>query len=649
MTCRYPIALASAFALLLTGTLSGPARAQANHNILMIIADDVGVDMIGEYQQLEGSQQVPPTPTIDSLAQGGILFENAWSNPACATTRATIQTGRYSYRTGILSGGGTLAAEESSIAEILSRDPALDYTHATFGKWGLAHRSSSTHPVETGYDFFAGRTDYSISDYFNWEKHTARFDVASSCEPSDPAWHGDLACVLASTRTVTRYATTINVNDTLNWIGSLPSGQPWFVILSFNAGHFPYHVPPLGLHSYDNGTLSCPGNDDATCYRAMIEAMDTAIQRLLGYLPLGHTTIIFVGDNGSPPDMAVPPFDPDRAKHTLYEGGINVPLIIAGADVLGPARISDALVNTTDLFMTVLELAGVDPSVLPTNLPDIPGDSRYNGQAWEHDSFSLAPILRDDCNGGCSVKGIRHYAYAERKLGNGATIRNRAGYKLARNPELGVEEPWKFFFLSDDPFEDDNLVDPVTGALLNGDPKVQVILDDLKQKLGAPGEAPDLPPVNLDPDADGVADDGDGSGVSGDAPCTGGQTVNCDDNCPIVPNTDQGNADGDGLGDACDNCLLRINDNQYDADSDGYGNMCDADYDDDHWVGLSDLLIFRQAWLCVEGEDPCYDDEVDVLPNGTVGAHEYSLFRQQWMGPPGPSGLSCAGTTPCPD
>ncbi len=62
-----------------------------------------------------------------------------------------------------------------------------------------------------------------------------------------------------------------------------------------------------------------------------------------------------------------------------------------------------------------------------------------------------------------------------------------------------------------------------------------------------------------DSDADTVFDDGDLSGVAGDTPCTGGNTYDCDDNCPNVVNPNQENADDDTIGDACDSDTIHGN------------------------------------------------------------------------------------------
>jgi hypothetical protein len=77
-------------------------------------------------------------------------------------------------------------------------------------------------------------------------------------------------------------------------------------------------------------------------------------------------------------------------------------------------------------------------------------------------------------------------------------------------------------------------------------------------------------------DGDGRLNDGDMNGQYGDGGCTGGQTTNCDDNCPGRPNPDQQDGDGDQVGDACDNCIASANADQFDLDRDGVGDACDS-------------------------------------------------------------------------
>ncbi|HNQ24405.1 MAG TPA: sulfatase-like hydrolase/transferase [Phycisphaerae bacterium] len=455
-------------------------------NILVIVADDVGVDTLSVYN--EGYEKVcdalwlpnqtecqssadcpwgqtcvpnyPPTPTIDSLAANGILFRNAWSCPTCSPTRATIQTGRYGFRTGVffasaaalpeLFGENELPGWEVTIPEALAL-AGSPYATAAIGKWHLG--GGNTGPNDQGYSHFAGTMEF--------------FDCFTNYNSSYYCWPRILNGV---EETCYNYATTQNVDDAVAWIDDQTG--PWLLYLAFNAAHMPYHAPPDGLHSYHGGEYpdlpwtpdrpplyshNCIFSREGTrdfryCYLADVEAMDSEIGRLRAWLEeqqqLANTTIIFVGDNGTSGwpifNVTAPPFNPWHAKATMFEGGINVPLIISGARVQHPHRESPALVNTTDLFATVLNLAGVDPNAVITDRAI--------------DSVSLMPIIEDSTSG-----SLRDYVYSEsyfefvdlvRKYEH--AMRNAAGYKLIHRPGL-LPNRYALFYLVDDPFEQNDL------------------------------------------------------------------------------------------------------------------------------------------------------------------------------------------------
>jgi subtilisin family serine protease len=105
--------------------------------------------------------------------------------------------------------------------------------------------------------------------------------------------------------------------------------------------------------------------------------------------------------------------------------------------------------------------------------------------------------------------------------------------------------------------------------------------------------------------------------------------------------------DGDGVCDPDDNCLDRANPTQLDSNQDGFGNGCDPDYDDDGRVGGPDFSRLVAGFGRSPG-DPGYGDAIDADGDGIVGSAELNLFRDSFGGAPGPSGLSCAGSAPCP-
>ena len=357
-------------------------------NILILVADDLGLDQVHAYGL---APNPPPTPNLDRLASDGVLFRNAWSQPTCSPTRATIQTGRYGFRTGIgamidpFTGGPALALSEVTLPEMLDLGTGARYAHAAIGKWHLAtsQNGGNLAPNLAGYAHFAGSIEGQLNSFTYWQH------------------------VVDGVATNTRdYATSVCVDDALGWIQSQPQDRPWLCVVNFQAPHAPYHRPPPGLF-----TETLPGQDPrALCnsvggdpypfFRAMIEALDHEIGRLLANLPaddVANTTVLFLGDNGTDPCMVRAPFPPE-AKGTLYQGGVNVPLIASGYRVTGRG-VSASLVNTSDLFATVAELAGVD---LAATLPGYTLDSR-----------SFAPCLADP------RRRVREWLYAETFTQNG--------------------------------------------------------------------------------------------------------------------------------------------------------------------------------------------------------------------------------------
>jgi hypothetical protein len=124
-------------------------------------------------------------------------------------------------------------------------------------------------------------------------------------------------------------------------------------------------------------------------------------------------------------------------------------------------------------------------------------------------------------------------------------------------------------------------------------------------------------------------------------PCAG--TIPC-----MLPECTTGpDQDGDGVCNNQDSCLIELNPFQRDTNQDGYGNICDPDVNNDGMVGGPDFVILQIEWGKTLG-DPDYDPDVDLDGDGVIGQGDYDIMLLYWGGQPGPSGLTCAGTSPCP-
>ena len=293
-------------------------------NVVIILMDDIGRDKLGAY----GEHPNPaPTPNIDALAMSGVLFRNTWAMPTCSPTRAALLTGRHSDRTGI----GSIINVSDGVHTPLSHDewilPEALPRHASLhmGKWHLRDIGDPLdHALDAGFGLsvgYRGRVRY--FDWFGRVNATVRFE-----EGYFPS---------ALMRRVVR---TLDVVQ-----------DPYFLYYCPALGHSPFHRPPDYLHS------QAVTDDEHQKHLAMTEAFDRHFGLLMNRIDLDETFVFLIGDNGSPLRTVTAPWPFNHAKRSPYEGGIRVPMIVAGPGIAQGAETS-ALVQVTDVYRTVLDLVG---------------------------------------------------------------------------------------------------------------------------------------------------------------------------------------------------------------------------------------------------------------------------------------------------
>ncbi|MFN0077948.1 MAG: sulfatase-like hydrolase/transferase [Prosthecobacter sp.] len=418
-----------------TGTFTTP-----RNNILLIIADDFGLDACKLYNPAGNNAA---TPNIDSLATNGVRFNNAYAYTVCSPTRSSIITGRYGFRTGTgdvvtPNSGSPLQASEFTLPDAFAANAAFNYQLKHLGKYHLINGSSTAaqmSPVTVaGWPSYAGPLSAEVADYYNWTKVVTDGTAGGT----------------SSTAGITTYATTDTVNDAIAFINTqTTAGKPWFSWVALNAPHFPFHKPPTSLLTTQayidlSGTAGDITANRLSYYNAAVQAMDTEIGRLLASVDLNVTTVIFIGDNGTDTQVAQSPYSSSKSKGSLYEGGVRVPLIIRGPNVISPGRTTDTLVHSVDLYSTILELAGINVATTTAGVT--------------LDSQSLLPVLQNQTV-------TRPFAYSElfdtaTPTSGGEELRD-SRYKVIRF-NTGTAE---FYDLQVDPYEAVNLIAGGVGSM----------------------------------------------------------------------------------------------------------------------------------------------------------------------------------------
>ncbi len=145
--------------------LPGVAAARKKPNILLIIMDDVGIDQMRTFGYAQDNQ--PRLPNIDTIAEAGVRFRNAWAMPECSPSRVSVFTGRYPLRTGVMTAfintdlaNSQMSPYETTVPRVLA---TAGYTSALIGKYHMAgpynYPSGNDAPHDAGFDYFYGNLE----------------------------------------------------------------------------------------------------------------------------------------------------------------------------------------------------------------------------------------------------------------------------------------------------------------------------------------------------------------------------------------------------------------------------------------------------------------------------------------------------------
>lgn len=322
-------------------------------NIILVMTDDQGYGDLGVH-----GNELIDTPNLDRFAGESLGMDRFYVNPLCAPTRASLMTGRYHLRTGILHtsrGASKMFGDEVTIAEALGD---AGYRTGIFGKWHLGD-NYPMRPQDQGFDEVLihrsggiGQTPDTDGNYFEpvlW-RNGQRLEAKGYC-------------------------TDLFFDAALEFI-RVEDEQPFFIYLPPNVPHGPLEVS----EDYSEPFVANGADPDVAKIYGMLKNLDENFGRLIAEIDAQglreKTLIIFMTDNG--PTSGRYNAGMRGAKGSVYEGGIRVPFYVRWPGNLEAGKRIDRIAAHIDVLPTLAEIAGAK----------LPGDRVLDGR-------SLLPLWKE--------------------------------------------------------------------------------------------------------------------------------------------------------------------------------------------------------------------------------------------------------------
>ncbi len=323
----------------------------AKPNVLIILADDLGVECLSAYGGTSHK-----TPNIDRLAKDGMSFTRCFSNPLCSPSRGSLLTGRYPFQNGLKV---VLHSKSQENIYLHPDQPSFPrqlkqhgYATQIVGKWhvSLEHKHNTIQAF--GFDHYQTWTIFDekgdkTTRY--WNPYLMRDGRIIADEIKD------------------RYGPDVDLEVYLAFIkASAKKNQPFLAHYSTYLPHYPWEPTP---DSADK-TYRAPHaghKGDPKYFPDMLAYLDKQIGAMLQTLDdLGiaeNTIVLFLADNGTDRDLTNTWRDGKPiagGKGTMTDRGTHIPLIARWPGHIRPGSTCTDLIDLTDFLPTICELTGAE-------------------------------------------------------------------------------------------------------------------------------------------------------------------------------------------------------------------------------------------------------------------------------------------------